>query len=149
MKIMKCKQCRSRWGSSWSILLALLLTLMNLNPILFYLWVTICSFFQRRWKVCLSPWMWELTRETKSDVSCSQTSFTRRNDKHWITFGVDRHSKLLIKNNKGIIEILLKKLWFFHLKLKITINRRYPMQTETSQPRIMPATVNLISGIIY
>ena len=36
----------------------------------------------------------QLTRDTKSDVSCSQTYFTRRNEKLRMTFGGVRHITL-------------------------------------------------------
>ena len=73
----------------------------------------------------------QLTRDTKSGVSCLQTLLMRRNEDLQMTFGNGCHTTLNVK------------LRFFREKVRKIINHRSPMQTEKSQPsgqRIMPET---------
>ena len=46
-----------------------------------YLWDRVCSIFNDAGKFCLAHGLRQLTRDTKSDVSCLQTLRTRRNEK--------------------------------------------------------------------
>ena len=55
----------------------------------------------------------QLTRDTRSDVSCLQELLTRRNEKLRITFGVGRHTIVNCKNSKEIVEMLETKDRFF------------------------------------
>ena len=100
-----------------------------------YLWDRVSSILTCAGKYCLAYWLRQLTRDTKSDVSCSQTMLTRRNKNLRMTFGVSR--------NITFKEIIDKTL------MPTTNNRwennhRSSMQTEKSQPSgqwIMPQTL--------
>ena len=62
-------------------------------------------------KVCLDHWMRQLTRDTKNDVTCLQTSsLICCTDKFRLTLGVGRHTKLIVKENN---RISLKKSTIF------------------------------------
>ena len=50
----------------------------------------------------------QFIRDTKSDVSCLQTSLTPRNKKLRIKFGAGRHTTLLVKKNNGNKREMLK-----------------------------------------
>ena len=64
-------------------------------------------YFSSDGKFCIAHGLRQLMLNTKSDVSCLQTSLTRPNEKLRMTFGVVRHTTLIVKNIKEIIEILL------------------------------------------
>ena len=69
-----------------------------------------CSIFSGAGKFSLAYGLRQLTRDTKSDVSCLQTMLTRRNENLRMMFGVSQHitfkeiiDKTLMKttNNRG------------------------------------------------
>ena len=59
-----------------------------------------CSIFSGAGKFCLAHGLRQLTRDTKSDVICLQTTLTRRNEKLRMTFGVGRHTAQIVKKIK-------------------------------------------------
>ena len=68
-------------------------------------------FYTGAGKFCLAHGLRQLTRDTKIDVSCLQTLLTRRNEDLQMTFGVGRHTKLLVNIlfKSSIFERMCKK----------------------------------------
>ena len=62
------------------------------------------SIFSGTGKFCLAHGLRQLTRDTKSDVSCLQTFFTRRNEKRRMRFGVGRHTTLIVNFSLSIFD---------------------------------------------
>ena len=56
---------------------------------------TVCSILLGTGKFSVTHGLRQLIRDTKSDVSCLQTFFTRRNENLRMTFGVGLHTTLL------------------------------------------------------
>ena len=56
----------------------------------------VCSIFSSAGKFCLAHALRQLTRDKKSDVSCLQTSLTRRNEKLRMTFKIGRQVTTLV-----------------------------------------------------
>ena len=82
-------------------------------------------------------------RDTKSDVSCSQTLLTRRNEDQQLTFGVGRHTTLIVN--------ILFKTSIFQRKGKKN-NQSSVSESDREIPTIELTdnagnSVNLVSGI--
>ena len=54
--------------------------------------IKVCSIFSVAGKFCLAHGQTQLTRDTKSDVSCLQTFFTRRNEECRMKFVAGHHT---------------------------------------------------------
>ena len=83
----------------------------------------------------------QLTRDAKSDVSCLQTLFTRRNENHRVSFGVT-HVIVNIPFKMSICFIIGKKN---NQSSVLDADQEIPILGSTDNAK---NSVNLISGII-
>ena len=89
-----------------------------------------CSIFSGAGKFCLAHGLRQLTRDTKSDVICLQTTLTRRNEKLRITFAVARQTAQIVKKSR-------KQTILFNNQSSVFDADR---EVQPSGQRIMPRT---------
>ena len=103
----------------------------------FYLRDRIRYIFSVAGKFCLAHGLRQLTRDTKSDVNCLQTTLTRRNEKLRMTFGASRYTMLIAKKCHDVIKgrFLLFQVYrnFANLFSKLSVSTFYKKISKFQQ----------------